>query len=350
MCRWFAYLSEEDVLLADPVSLSFCQREKTGAVVDSFVARQLLRPMHSIVKQISTHWLPDVHVQYAPTDDGSGPNKLSNVDGFGVAWYTKSASEFDAAATASYIRPCLYKTVRPPLNDLNFRSIAENVSSTCIVAHVRAATGRTPVSELNSHPFVFGRFTFAQNGTVACFFEIKTSLLGLISAAARRNILGTSDTEHVAALFFTQLDHDGPWTKTYQLEEMKAALKKTVDILRSLVESIGRPRNECSFLNFVVTDGEQMLASRYAYPVGTEPPSLYYSSKAGPTINRKYEDDPDGPLLAPEDQPTKRNSDYKKHVIIASEPSTYHMEDWTLIPANSLLAVGKDLQVTLTSI
>ncbi|KAK4704097.1 glutamine amidotransferase, partial [Phenoliferia sp. Uapishka_3] len=355
MCRWFAYLSTEDVLLADP----------------------LLRTQHSIVRQISAHWLPNIHVEYMATDDGS-PNILSNVDGFGVgkaldapavayvsstqslpsAWYTRTACEFDPSAKSLDLRPVLYKTVRPPLNDLSFISIAENVASSCIIAHVRAATGLTPVTEQNSHPFVFGRFTFAHNGTVAHFFEIRVALLEMLSPASRRNILGTTDTEHAAALFFTILDPDGPWTKEYPLAELQAALKKTVETLHGLVDKVGLPPGVVrlpSFLNFVLTDGEQMLATRYAYPAGTEPPSLYYSSLAGPTLNRKYEDNPDGPDVEvvesdAEDYHPRQRVDYKKHVIIASEPTTYHLEDWTLITANSLLAVGKDLEIKVTKI
>lgn len=116
------------------------------------------------------------------------------------------------------------------------------------------ATGLTPVVETNSHPFVFGRFTFAHNGTVAAFFEIKTTLLGLISPAARHNILGTTDTEHAAALFFTYLDPEGPWTKSYEMHELTAALEKTIATLHRLVVEVGR-HGEKSSLNFLVTDG-----------------------------------------------------------------------------------------------
>ena len=102
---------------------------------------------------------------------------------------------------------------------------------------------------------MFGRFTFAHNGTVACFFEIRTALLALISPAARRCLLGTTDSEHAAALFVTHLDPLGPWTKSYPVAEIRTALRKTVEDLHSLVEKIGRPEHERSFLNFVVTDG-----------------------------------------------------------------------------------------------
>lgn len=73
-----------------------------------------------------------------------------------------------------------------------------------------------------------------------------------------------------------------------------------------------------------------MLATRYAYPAGTEPPSLYFSTTAGPTLNSKYEDDPDGPYCEPSDfgAHPKKTTEHQKHCIISSEPTTYHEKDW----------------------
>lgn len=121
------------------------------------------------------------------------------------------------------------------------------------------ATGLTPVAEINSHPFVFGRFTIAHNGTVAAFFEIKTALLTLIGPAARHKILGTTDTEHVAGLFFTHLDEQGPWTRSYTIDEMKTALRKTFEDLHTLIEKVRAPGQEHSFLNLIITDGASLV-------------------------------------------------------------------------------------------
>ncbi|KAK4698925.1 hypothetical protein P7C70_g7346, partial [Phenoliferia sp. Uapishka_3] len=126
MCRWFAILTEEPALMADV----------------------LLRPKHSIVKMIDSHFLPDVHVQFQASDSGS-PNPLSNLDGFGVAWYTTTSTEFDVDLQGNYSLPTLYKSIRPPLNDRNLQSLCENTASKAVVAHVRAGTGLTPVVSLS---------------------------------------------------------------------------------------------------------------------------------------------------------------------------------------------------------
>jgi glutamine amidotransferase len=56
-------------------------------------------------------------------------------------------------------------------------------------------------------------------------------------------------------------------------------------------------------------------------------------------LNRKYPELPDGQV-----NPVayKDPSQHARHVIIASEPSTYKHEQWNLIPKNKALSVDED--------
>ena len=90
-------------------------------------------------------------------------NKFNNVDGFGVAWYSQTTSEFSEDAGP---RPAMYKNNTPPTNDYNFHSICHNTASTNVMAHIRSATA-TPVTMINNHPFIFGRHTIMHNGVVS---------------------------------------------------------------------------------------------------------------------------------------------------------------------------------------
>jgi glutamine amidotransferase len=73
-------------------------------------------------------------------------NRLLNVDGFGVAWYTKSFTDFNPGEGW---RPALYKNRQPPEHDLNFNSICANTSTRVCMAHIRAATA-SAVTEVNN--------------------------------------------------------------------------------------------------------------------------------------------------------------------------------------------------------
>ncbi|CAF1159845.1 unnamed protein product [Adineta ricciae] len=331
MCRWFAYIGVEPTLLEDV----------------------LIKPKHSIVKQIDVHFLPNLHLTYNPdlgrntissgeASDTQGPNHFTNVDGFGVGYYTGVAAEFNG----NHINlPCIYRNIRPPLNDLNLLSLCAHTSTTCVFAHLRAGSSRSATVETNNHPFVFGRYMFMHNGFVGNFSKIKIPLLKKLSIASYENIFGTTDTEHVAALFFTHLGDD--WSIEYSMENLKKAMVNTIRDLVTLVQemNIDVPH---SFLNFAVTDSYQLLATRYSSIDEFEPPSLYYSTTAGPTLNRKYPDHPDGEQV--QKKTNRGTHEHGKHVIVASEPSTYKAAEWHLVPCNSFVLVEKDLNVGIEKI
>ena len=335
MCRWFVYIGEEPTLLEDV----------------------LIKPQHAIVKQIAAHFLPNLHLTYDPhlrrkvysagiASDDHGSNHFTNLDGFGVGYYTGVAAEFNHD---SVNRPCTYRNVRPPMNDMNLMALCANTATNCVFAHVRAGTGMTPPVETNNHPFVFGRYMFMHNGAVANFSKIKIELLQKVSAKAFKNIFGTTDTEHCAALFFTYLGDD--WKAEASLEKLKECMVSMMKDILALVEKSAEGSGEDlphSSLNFAVTDGSQVLAVRYSSMDNYEPPSLYYSTKAGPTLNRKYPDHPDGKTV---EKPAKASTDeHGKHVIVASEPNTYKSDDWHLIPPKSFVVIDKELNVNIEDI
>ncbi|KAG9590149.1 N-terminal nucleophile aminohydrolase, partial [Aureobasidium melanogenum] len=89
-----------------------------------------------------------------------------------------------------------------------------------------------------------------------------------------------------------------------------------------------------------------MVACRFRNHKEEQPPSLYFSTRAGTTLNRKYPDHPDG-CNRPNEGPRKDEQEHGKHVIVASEPSTYIEEDWNIINKNQYLIVHKDGRFTL---
>ena len=266
-------------------------------------------------------------------------NRLQNVDGFGVAWYTPARESF--VSSISGPRPAVYKNSQPPTNDANFHSICAGTSTTAVFAHIRAATS-TAVTPINNHPFIFGRHTIMHNGIVAHFADIRRPMLDLMEKSAYENIHGTTDSEHLAALYITYLTKSvggGPqsWERQYTTAEMQDALVEAYKTIIGLQQKVMGPENtQANSLNVCVTDGSQLIAVRLRNHQIENPPSLYWSTKAGVTLNRKYADTPSG---KPNPNAQKKASDHGKHVIIASEPTTYKTEDWSVIEKNHGLIV-----------
>ena len=325
MCRWFAYIAPDEECLLEDV---------------------LVVPRHALSKQVHEHYLPNL-ISHVPGEETSQAeirrrNMFNNVDGFGLAWYTLAKEEFNQAKGP---HPVLYKHEQPPTNDANFHSICANTSSTNVMAHIRSATA-TPVVAINNHPFVFGRHTIMHNGVVASFVDIRREMLGMIEKQAYENIHGSTDSEHLAALYVTFLTKNSTapgrkrWEVQYSTAEMKQALQDTFHaIIKLQLKILGREKAEASSLNVCCSDGEQMIAFRFRNHKVEQPPSLYWSTTAGVTMNRKYPDHPDGLDNNSECKPAK---DHGVHVIVASEPTTYKKKEWNLVEKNHAVIVGKD--------
>lgn len=233
----------------------------------------------------------------------------------------------------------------------------------------------------NSHPFTFGRHSFMHNGTISNFNTsptLKRRMLMSMSAKATQNVHGSTDSEHLAGLYMSFLGDD--WERTYTLEEMREALEKAVQTVIHYQKEELDPKEkgsakaeEPNSLNLCTTDGVQLLAFRFRdSPLDVEqPPSLYYSTTAGPTLNRKYEGHPDHvansdiapehawrpynagdhtPPPAEKQEGSLGKDNHGKHVIVASEPTTFNQKEWELIPKNTCVMVGKDMSVKLDKI
>lgn len=120
-----------------------------------------------------------------------------NADGFGVGWYDKEKRA----------EPARYRTSKPIWSEHTFKSMAELITSTAILAAIRNATPPGPVEESSTAPFTFGPWLFAHNGSVKDFFgEAGTKLRRKVSDARSREIVGTSDSEVLFALTLDALD------------------------------------------------------------------------------------------------------------------------------------------------
>jgi len=79
-------------------------------------------------------------------------------------------------------------------------------------------------------------------------------------------------------------------------------------------------------MNFALTDGHTIVATRFRNHPTEEPPSLYFS------YGSEFGRDPDGLYRMHGETRGQRDT-----VLITSEPLTLIEEDWTLVPKNHLV-------------
>lgn len=331
---WFAYISPTEPCLLSDV---------------------LITPNHALTNQVNDHYLPRL-IAHLPNHtsakhEANARNRLLNTDGLGMAWYTTSFSDFERGITDESedgkphtgLRPAVYKTIQPPRGDMNFHSICANTETRCLFAHIRA-TSASAVTQVNNHPFTFGRISFMHNGSVSDFVEIRRAVADILDHDTYANIQGTTDSEHIAALYVFYLTNGGgkeTWDAEYDIHAMATAMQNAVKTIIDLQSKILGPKAHPNSLNLAATDGTKLVAYRFRNNAQEQPPSLYYSTKAGVTLNRKYPDNPDG-IENSRRAERKDVGEHGQHVIVASEPSTYKDGEWNLIGKNQCLMVGTD--------
>jgi glutamine amidotransferase len=259
MCRWLAY---------------------SGSPL--YLEELIFKPEHSIIDQ--------------SLSARSGPT-TTNGDGFGIGWY------------GSQDAPGLYREIQPAWNDANLRNLAQQIRSRLFVAHVRAATGGTPVQQSNCHPFRYGRWLFLHNGRIRGFGRVRRTLDFAVAPELYNCVDGTTDSE---VMFYLAL--------TFGLEQDPiGALERMV----GFVEDAGRQAGVEHPMQMTVglTDGHRLYAVRYSS--NRQSRRLYHSRdmealrQLNPLFNRFSED----------------------AIVVVSEPLNDVMEYWEEMPESSALIV-----------
>ncbi|KAF8078671.1 glutamine amidotransferase [Lyophyllum atratum] len=249
----------------------------------------LTRPCHSIINQAFDSRLR------------LDRRRPMNGDGFGVGWYD---SVFDEELGS---QPCIFTSVTPAWNNVNLTRLAEKIKSPLVFGHVRATTAGS-LSLDNCHPFVHGKLMFMHNGGIADFHLIKRELQKGLPDLAFNMVQGNTDSEWAFALFLSKLED--PDARSFTPNTLRKAMLGTISHLNAMAEKAGI--SEPSLMNFCVTDGESVVATRYISSRKDEAASLWFSS--GTTFS-EYADGGHYKMS---------KADKRENIImIASEPLTF---------------------------
>ncbi|NMO14412.1 class II glutamine amidotransferase [Pyxidicoccus fallax] len=156
--------------------------------------------------------------------------------------------------------PLVAHGVGPAHSDPDFERVSSRVSSHTVVAHIRQASVGA-VELRNSHPFHHGRWTFGHNGTLRDFAKHRAAVEALIHPSFKAHIKGTTDSERCFYLFLTRLSARYTLEHSVAVEAVARAVAETMTLVSAITDVDGGegPR---SAMNFLVTNGEVMVASR----------------------------------------------------------------------------------------
>ncbi|KAI9837321.1 MAG: hypothetical protein M1819_000395 [Sarea resinae] len=285
------------------------------------LSKLILDPTHSILKQSY-----DSRLRL----DTRRPH---NGDGFGVGYYTPPSLGAE---------PCIFTSTIPAWNCINLERLASKTTSSLIFAHVRATT-EGALSDSNCHPFRHNTLMWMHNGNIGSWKYIKRRLADSLNDRWFLGVQGGTDSEWAFALFLDSMERMGydPSTEPsgnggFGHAVIRKAMLKTIERINRFIKDIPDHFKDTpdydtrSLLNFAVTDGHSVVATRYVSSKTDEAASLYFSSgtnwkQHGPPGNYKME----------------RRDKGADIVLVASEPLTFERDNWVTVPTNSILTIHK---------
>jgi glutamine amidotransferase len=165
---------------------------------------------------------------------------------------------------------------------------------------------------------------FMHNGGIADFPLIKRRLQVNLSDEVFNVVQGNTDSEWAFALFLSKLPD--PNARNFTSDILKQAMLETISTLNDFAEETNI--TEPSLMNFCVTDGESVIATRYISSRQDEAASLWYSSGT------------DFSEYAAGGHYKMSKADKRENIImIASEPLTFEKADWMEIRTNHMVVI-----------
>ena len=165
--------------------------------------------------------------------------------------------------------------------------------------------------------------------------EMKSPLSKKIKPGYLPRIRGTTDSEWIYALLLSQFDGDMCAARKFTPDELIAAVRKTLQVLRDIRAQLGIATS--SSVNLFIASGHQVAAVRYCFDFGCYPVddpmrvheanlsylSLWY------TVGKTYG--------LHNGEWSMRGSESGDSVIIASEPLTRNTAAWVEVPEYGMI-------------
>ena len=170
-------------------------------------------------------------------------------DGWGIGYFIEND-------------PYLFRTSKGAAQDDSFRRFSEGLRSNTLLVHIRKATVGS-IDPINSHPFRYGSWLFAHNGTIFGFEKIKDKIYNAILPVYQRVLFGNTDSETIFYYVLSEMVRRGCSTDgkcTAPMEDLVAGQQQAINQIFQWVKESGEP--DAPKINYILTNGQRLFARR----------------------------------------------------------------------------------------
>ncbi len=261
------------------------------------------------------------HRSLVAAENALSSQSVHHPDGWGIGYVTDDDAYVVKSARAAhgcdrFVRAC------------------ERLTSHTFVVHVRKATVG-PVEPVNAHPFRFGRWLFAHNGTVYGLEE--HGLLDRIDPDLRAHVMGETDSERLFFVLLSALRRAGIERATRDAHDARRVGEAVREVLLDLdrfavAHDLDRP-----ILNVLLTDGRTFLAHRAGMPLFLSTQKRHCPDAATCPARSKV------CLL-----PSRPDGHPVNHLLVASEPIGAGENVWEELPDGTTLVCDGGFRLSRT--
>lgn len=249
-------------------------------------------------------------------------------DGWGIGYYLDD-------------EPYLFRATKGAAEDSRFQMLSESLRSSTFLVHVRRATVGD-IDSFNSHPFRFGTWMFAHNGTIFDFETLKPLIMADILPEFQSLIFGSTDSERYFYFLLSHMIRAGISKSGRGHIDIDCAATAQKDALSKIFQWCQEKGIEAPKANYILTNGEVMFARR----AGLE---LYLSTQKKTCREVLQCKEVDKFCLHTQFASlanTRQHPRRCKHLLVASEP-TGSENIWEEIPDGGLVSLDEQLQLRL---
>jgi glutamine amidotransferase len=178
---------------------------------------------------------------------------MQHPDGWGIGWFVEQDAYVIKSANAAHA-------------SARFKAASERLTSHTFVVHVRRATVGE-IDHLNAHPFRFGRWLFAHNGTIFGMSELAEWMSERTDPTLEMIILGDTDSERLFYYLLSGLVRAGV-DRTGRIVDNPEIVGATIRALLLDLDAESRRRGlDRPITNIILTNGDLFVAHRAGMPL-----------------------------------------------------------------------------------